>query len=281
MIRSDFYRMVRMKSFLIILLIVGVMNIVTFVASKAVQNDKAYMDYVESTMKEAEEKGTDPSASDIGMSIIVKADKDGNFDLLELCKAFVNGYLALLFLGIFAVIFVTADFNNGYIKNYGGQLRFRTRIMVSKSLCLAVFTLILFAVIVSTSAIGIGLSSAGLKVADTGMLCKYLAVQFLLHVTFAVVVTAICVVVRNNLISMALCCCISMNVFNILYKLADKGLGKLGWKSADIAHYTVSGRIAQYAPDEKMLVSTLIVAAAFIAASYLIGGTWLHKKDFV
>ena len=41
MIRSDFYRMVRMKSFYIIIIIIVAMNIASFVASKAVQNDEA------------------------------------------------------------------------------------------------------------------------------------------------------------------------------------------------------------------------------------------------
>ena len=279
LIRSDFYRMVRMKSFMIILLIIGVMNIATFVANKAVQSDPAYMEYMEKAMEEAD--SSQPGASDIGMSILVKSDDDGAFDLYKVIKAFVNGYLVLLFLGIFAVIFVTADFNNGYIKNYGGQLRFRTRIMCSKSICLAVFTVILFAVTVLTSCIGLWVGGAKIKVVDAGILCKFLGVELLLHMAFAVVVTAICVIVRSNLISMALCCCISMNVLNVLYKLLDKGLVKLGWKRADIAHYTVSGRIAQYAADQKMLCSTIIVAVAFFAIAMLAGGICLHKKDFV
>lgn len=279
MIRSDFFRMVRMKSFLVILVIVGVMNVASLVAAKAVQNDEAYQEYLQKVMEEASKE--DPSASDVGMSITIKSDQNGDYELLDMMKSFLGGYMALLFLGIFTVIFVTADFNNGYIKNYGGQLRFRTRLLCSKSVCLVIFTAILFAVTMFTACLGIWLGGSAVKVADVGLLAKYLGVEFLLHVVFAVVIAALCVIVRNNLVTMALCCCISMNVVQILYRLADKGLRKLGWKDANITNYTVSGRIASYAADSKMLCSTLIIAVAFFAAAILIGGLWLRKKDFV
>ena len=279
MIRSDFFRMVRMKSFLVILVIVGVMNVASLVAAKAVQNDEAYQEYLQKVMEEASKE--DPSASDVGMSITIKSDQNGDYELLDMMKSFLGGYMALLFLGIFTVIFVTADFNNGYIKNYGGQLRFRTRLLCSKSVCLVIFTAILFAVTMLTACLGIWLGGSAVKVADVGLLAKYLGVEFLLHVVFAVVIAALCVIVRNNLVTMALCCCISMNVVQILYRLADKGLRKLGWKDANITNYTVSGRIASYAADSKMLCSTLIIAVAFFAAAILIGGLWLRKKDFV
>lgn len=280
MIRSDFYRMVRMKSFWIILIIIGVMNVASFVASKAVQEDEAYMEYLEKTAEQQGEK-EDTGASDIGMSILIKADPDGKFEVYTLVKAFLGGYMGLLFLGIFAVIFASADFNNGYIKNYGGQLRFRTRIMCSKSVCLVAYTFILFVLFVFSSCLGVWLSGAGVKVSDAGKLANLLSVHFLLHVAFAVIITAICVIVRSNLIAMAICGCIAMNILRVFYGLADKGLKKLGWEKADIAHYTVTGRIAEYASDGKMLCSTILIAVAFIAAAFLAGGLWLRKKDLV
>ena len=48
--------------------------------------------------------------------------------------------------------------------------------------------------------------------------------------TFGLVIMALCLVVRNNLISMIISVCISANVFLVLYSLIDKGLKKLGWK---------------------------------------------------
>ncbi|MBO4669991.1 MAG: hypothetical protein J5648_08525 [Lachnospiraceae bacterium] len=280
MIRSDFYRMVRMKSFYIILIIICVMNLASFAASKAVQEDEAYMEYMEKTAAQEEAKG-DAGASDIGMSILIQADPDGKFEVYMLIKEFMGGYMGLLFLGIFAVIFASADFNNGYIKNYGGQLRFRTRIMCSKSVCLVAYTAILFILFVFSFLLGVWISGSGVKVSDVGKLVDLLSVQFLLHVAFATVITAICVIVRSNLIAMALCGCIAMNILRVFYGLADKGLKKLGWKKADIAHYTVTGRIAEYASDGKMLCSTIIIAVAFIAAAFLAGGLWLRKKDLV
>ena len=282
LIRSDFYRMVRLKSFIIILAIIAFMNVASLLASKMMQQDEAYQEYLQKVMEEEKaKKEDDPGAQDVGMSILVKADDDGKYELVEVCKSFLSGYMALLFIGIFTVIFVTADFNNGYIKNYGGQLRFRTRLMCSKSICLVVYTAILFAVTVLSTCVGIWLGGEVIKVTSVGTLFHYLSIQFLLHVVFAVVITAACVIVRNNLVTMALCCCISMNIINILYRLGDKGLEKLGWKNADITRYTVSGRIAQYATDGKMLCSTIIIALAFFAVAMLAGGTWLHKKDLV
>ena len=113
MIRMELYRMVRMKSFWVILIIVGVMNVLTVSLNDAMKADPVLQQALE-----AAESEKDDSVTNIGMSITMERNEDGSYGFLEIITSAAKGMLCVLFIGIFTVIFATADFNTGYIKNY-------------------------------------------------------------------------------------------------------------------------------------------------------------------
>lgn len=275
MIRMELYRMVRMKSFWVIMIIVGFMNVITVAMNDAIMDNEEIQQAIA-----AAEGSKDSPAANIGMNVSVKRNSDGSYDFLELIGAAARGMLCALFVGIFTVLYATADFSTGYIKNYGGGVKHRYHMVFSKATGVLAYTLLFFAVFIGSSCLGAVVAGRRLVFASAAKTIEIIGMQLLLHMTFGLVIMALCLVVRNNLISMIISVCISANVFLVLYSLIDKGLKKLGWKKAAIENYTVSGRILKYgADDAKMLGSTLVVIAAFTVASFLIGSVCMSKKD--
>ncbi len=277
MIRMELYRMVRMKSFWVILIIVAVMNVVTVALNDVITDSPELQQAIEA----AESEKDDPVAN-IGMSISMKRNDDGSYGFLEIITSAAKGMLCALFIGIFTVIFATADFNSGYIKNYGGAVKHRYNLVFAKAVAVLAYTVIFFVLFIISSCLGVYIGGHKIVMDPAGKIFEVLAVQGVLHVVFAWVIMALCLILRNNLISMIVSCCISMHVFAALYSLADKGLEKLGWKNAAISDYTVSGRIMKYGIDSRnILGSTLVVALAFAVVSALVGSLWMTKKDLV
>lgn len=277
MIRMELYRMVRMKSFWVILFIVAVINVITVSLDDAMMSDPELRQAIE-----AAESQKDNAAANIGMSISMKQNEDGSYSFLETITSAAKGMLVALFIGIFTVIFATADFNTGYIKNYGGAVKHRWHMVCAKATAVIVYTALFFAMFILSTSLGVYIGGHKIVMDPAGKIVEVLCIQGLLHVVFGWIIMSICLIIRSNLISMIITCCISLHVFAALYGLADKGLKKLGWKDASILKYTVSGRIMQYGIDSREILGSTVVVAVIFAVVFCLGSSlWLTKKDLV
>ena len=277
LIRMNLYRLVRMKSFYVIMIITVFMNIATLAIGEDIKSDPKQAEL----LKQTEEIKDDPMA-DIGMNISIVSREDGNYNFVDVMAAPLQGMFCALLVGIFTVIFATADFSTGDIKNYGGAIRHRYQIVVSKVVTVAIYTVYFLILFGLSSCIGVWAAGRKVVFAKMGEACGYLGVQTILHITFAAVITCICMILRSNLLSMILTACISMHALAAVYALLDKVLVKAGFSNAKIVHYTVSGRIMEYAPGStKMLGSTLLIAGIFLAV-FLVGSSlFVTKRDLV
>ena len=277
MIRMELYRMVRMKSFWVIVFIVAVINVITVSLDDAMMSDPELRQAIE-----AAESQKDNAAANIGMSISMKQNEDGSYSFLETITSAAKGMLVALFIGIFTVIFATADFNTGYIKNYGGAVKHRWHMVCAKATAVIVYTALFFAMFILSTTLGVYIGGHKIVMDPAGKIVEVLCIQGLLHVVFGWIIMSICLIIRSNLISMIITCCISLHVFAALYELADKGLKKLGWKDASILKYTVSGRIMQYGIDSREILGSTVVVAVIFAVVFCLGSSlWLTKKDLV
>lgn len=69
--------------------------------------------------------------------------------------AHLSSGMFALFNVIFLIIFVTADQKNGYIKNIGGQVKRRYRLIVAKWVAAAVYVLVFDAIMFATQAVAL------------------------------------------------------------------------------------------------------------------------------
>lgn len=114
MIRMELYRMVRMKSFWVILIIVGVINVITVSLNDVITESPKLQQAIEA----AESEKDNPMAN-IGMNVSMERNEDGSYGFLEIITSAAQGMLCALFIGIFTVIFATADFNSGCSRESG------------------------------------------------------------------------------------------------------------------------------------------------------------------
>ncbi len=291
--RMDLYRMVRMKSFYIILVILAALNIVTFLldapgnpetehpeteqAEAEQMPDNGLSDF----MAGLEDAATEESDSNavVGLSIILSADEQGRYHLEECLQEIFKGMLVAVFIVIFTVIFTTADFNNGFIKNYGGQLDRRYKIVLAKAMSIAVYTAAAFVMNIASFVLGAYISGKSVTVDSWGDLFLVIGVQYALHVAFALFIMALCFIIRNNLITMILANLICFHVLSALYMIIEKGLEKLGCGKIELLKFSPSGRIMLYDYAAGKNGSALLVGGVFIIISLLASGLYISRKD--
>ncbi len=275
-IKMDLYRMVKMKSFYVILLVIMASIAFTTYLENAVPEDKEYV------LSEEELEGTtQPENINFGMSVYVAGEEDGTATVYDFFYANAQAKFTALFLAIFTVIFSTADMTGGYLKNIAGQVKKRWWLLVSKSCVVFIYSFLILFLFVAFQAVCNGIFLGNASWGDTKLLGMAFLSQLFLSFAFGMICMMAAIVIKNNLFSMTFSILLSMNFMVIFYSLIDKIIGKLGVKDFHLIEYTVTGHMAMLSKEliGKDVAEAVLVSVIFILASFLITGRVFEQRD--
>ena len=304
MIKMDVYRMFRTKSMYVIWIILLASALLTSFLSKidydAVNKEWERQQAVES------QADTDGQAADvvnaqdieqqqaadsnkeqlsqqntdnvnIGMSVELPTEPGKKVTVMDVFFSNAQGKFYALFL----VIFATADIKSGYIKNIGGQVSQRGMLIVSRAVALALFTAITFAGIFVFQAVANMLAFKYVMWGNWKEIIPYFLTELTLHYAFVLICMAIAVIIKNNVISMTLSVCLTMNIMSIVYAFIDYVVNRSGLHNFNVYRYTVTGRMAMLPMNagREDVVSSMFVAAVFIIIMLTLSSYIFQKRD--
>ncbi|MFQ9514426.1 MAG: ABC transporter permease subunit [Eubacterium sp.] len=277
-IKMDFYRMLKTKSLYIVWIILALVTVFTTYLS-------AEEFYDTEVQQESSQKlqDTSPDNMNLGITVTLPTEASEKVTVYDIIFANIQGKAIGIFIAIFAVIFSTADMNSGYIKNIGGQVARRSRLVWSKEISLFLFTILTIGIYIMVQMISNQIFFGYLKFGDVGALIRYLLVEVLLHFTLALICMAIAMLIRNNVVSMIIAICLCMNVLMILYSAIDNLLKNIAPKNFHIINYTVTGKISQMSMDftNKEGAAALVVGLIFIIVMSIVSSVMFEKRDIV
>ena len=305
MIKMDVYRMFRTKSMYVIWIILLASALLTSFLSKidydAVNKEWEKQQAVESQAdtdgqtvdvinaqdieeQQADEEQLSQQNTDnvnIGMSVELPTEPGKKVTVMDVFFSNAQGKFYALFLVIFAVMFATADIKSGYIKNIGGQVSKRGMLIVSRAVALALFTAITFAGIFVFQAAANMLAFKCVVWGNWKEIIPYFLTELTLHYAFVLICMAIAVIIKNNVISMTLSICLTMNIMSIVYAFIDYVVNKKGLHNFSIYKYTVTGRMAMLPMNAGRddVVSSMCVAAVFIIIMLSLSSYIFQKRD--
>ena len=310
MIKMDVYRMFRTKSMYVIWIILMASSLLTSFLSK-IDYDAANKEWEKQQAVESQaDTDTDMQAADvvnaqdieqqqaadsnkeqlsqqntdnvnIGMSVELPTEPGKKVTVMDVFFSNAQGKFYALFLVIFAVMFATADIKSGYIKNIGGQVSQRGMLIVSRAVALALFTAITFAGIFVFQAAANMLAFKCVVWGNWKEIIPYFLTELTLHYAFVLICMAIAVIIKNNVISMTLSVCLTMNIMSIVYALIDYVGNRVGLHNFNIYKYTVTGRMAMLPMNagREDVISSVCVAAAFIIIMLSLSSYIFQKRD--
>ena len=310
MIKMDVYRMFRTKSMYVIWIILLASALLTSFLSK-IDYDAANKEWEKQQAVESQaDTDTDMQAADVvnaqdieeqqvadsnkeqlsqqntdnvnlGMSVELPTEPGKKVTVMDVFFSNAQGKFYALFLVIFAVMFATADIKSGYIKNIGGQVSQRGMLIVSRAVALALFTAITFAGIFIFQAAANMLAFKCVVWGNWKEIIPYFLTELTLHYAFVLICMAIAVIIKNNVISMTLSVCLTMNIMSIVYAFIDYVVNRKGLHNFSIYKYTVTGRMAMLPMNAGRddVVSSICVAVIFIIIMLSLSSYIFQKKD--
>ena len=182
---------------------------------------------------------------------------------------------------IFAVLFSTADIGSGYIKNIGGQVQKRGALIFSRSIALAVFMALTMTGAFILQAVANYIVFGDLEWGDPKAACSYFLTELVLHYALVLICMAIAIVLKNNVISMVISICLTMNIMSIVYGLVNSAVRKMGIHNFQMYKYTITGKISLLPmnPSGKDCFLALGVACVFIIIMISASSVVFQKRD--
>lgn len=278
-IKMELYRMFRSKSLYVIWAVMAVAIIFNTAMSKEqydlVQEQAGSYEEFVTNVDETEEK------INIGMSVYIPMQPGENITVFDVLFASLQPKFIALFLVIFAVIFSSADLNSGYIKNIGGQVKNREKLIGSKAIALIIFTIVSMAIAVGIQIIANSLFFGYLELGNVSDLVKYLLVQTILHIALVLIGMALSIVLKSNLVSMIIVVCLCMNLSMVIYAGINTWIQNIGIKDINIIDYTVTGKISMLpmVPANQDCISAIVVAVVFGVVVTALTGVVFKRRD--
>lgn len=217
----------------------------------------------------------------LGMTVTMPTEPGKPVTVFDIFFSNAQGRFYALFLIIFAVMFSTADIKSGYIKNIGGQVPRRGVLVVSKAVALALFTVITLAGIFLFQAAANMVVFKSVVWGDWKVIIPYFLTQLVLNYAFVLICVAMAVIIKNNVVSMTLSVCLTMNMMSIIYDLISYAIYKIGIHNFDIYKYTITGKMTMLPMNVSTndVVSSMCVAAAFIVIMLTLSSYIFQKRD--
>lgn len=296
-LKMDFYRLIKQKSTLILLLIsigivlmsVGAIRLEAEMLNSSdtpAELSSILVSSMENTDDDKNDEGVFSGVESIGMSVnanLLWMNEDNEISVFELAETSVkSGMLAILVI-VFAVIFGYAERKNGYIKNLVGQKKYKAKLLLSKFTVTAVFTAVLFVVVyISTFALAPLLLKNPLNYSVTGGAVISILAQYLIHMALGAFTVLLIVIFENSTVPIVIGTLICMGVFRLLYDLVSK-LVKLLFDGSNfsLADYLPSGQLPQLTIGAagEVIARGIAVAVIFIVGYLVAAGVIAEKKD--
>lgn len=281
-IRMDVYRLFKTKSTYIILVIMialsvmgtGLMSVMTEMTEaegQQVQTEQMSDNAGYAGDDDQLYEDTEGAQSQVSVSVSESDPDENDNSVLSFAMSDISGLQAGLFIIIFTVLFSMADINSGFIKSIGGQVKSRGVLIVSKMAAIAIFTAIVIIADFLTELIAVNIFFDDAVVGSASEIVRLLSSQFVLNFALAVLMMAIAIIIKNNVVSMIIGVCMCTGIFELIFMGINYLMDKIGFSDFDINNILITGKIQNVTigADAADIGYALLTAAIYIAVSVL------------
>ena len=281
-IRMDVYRLFKTKSTYIILVIMiamsvmgtGLMSVMTEMTgaeSQQVQTEQMSDNADYAGEDDQFNEDTEGAQSQLSVSVSEIDPDENDNSVLSFAMSDISGLQAGLFIIIFTVLFSMADINSGFIKSIGGQVKGRGVLIASKMAAIAIFTAIVIIADFLTELIAVNIFFDDAVVGSASEIVRLLSSQFVLNFALAILMMAIAIIIKNNVVSMIIGVCMCSGIFELIFMGINYLMDKIGFSDFDINNILITGKIQNVTigADAADIGYALLTAAIYIAVSVL------------
>lgn len=266
MLKMDLYRMIKSISTWVILIAMILLFIIYLYSVKTKQNTS---------------QATETEINSNESNVYINEDKN----ILDYYVHIVQGNVVAFFSVIFCAIFFSKEFSTGYIKNYLGKFSHKYNFVMSKSLIIAIFNMLL---LITMLLISIILGKFLFDCNQFGSLKQFFVfsiVQYILLFALSNIILFLTILIKNVVLPLIIGLGYTSFIADIIYALINYLVRKyiVHNNTFDIGKYLIIGNLFIINVNLKAsyYIRALCVAFIFIIITFIADILLLQKKDII
>lgn len=202
----------------------------------------------------------------------------GYIPITELFMRNIQSKILLMFQTVFIVMYIGDELKSSFLKNINQVFPKKIELTLGKVAIICVYTLAIFITSFIIMSLSFYIMEGYLKFTGTGIFIKYILTEYLLYITYSIVIMFLAYLIRNSAVTLIIGLLESAGILQIIDTIFHQISGNL---SFSIMNYLISGNIVLLSIDssDSIYLRVTLLSIIYLVIMIILNTVILSKRD--
>ncbi|MDU1028858.1 MAG: hypothetical protein E7A50_05125 [Clostridiales bacterium] len=202
----------------------------------------------------------------------------GYIPITELFMRNIQSKILLMFQTVFIVMYIGDELKSSFLKNINQVFPKKIELTLGKVTIICVYTLAIFIANFIIMSLSFYFMEGYLKFTEIGIFIKYILAEYLLYITYSIVMMFLAYLIRNSAVTLIIGLLESAGILQIIDTVIHQISGNL---SFSIMKYLISGNIVLLSIDssDSIYLRVTLLSIIYLVIMIILNTMILSKRD--
>lgn len=202
----------------------------------------------------------------------------GYIPITELFMRNIQSKILLMFQTIFIVMYIGDELKSSFLKNINQNFPKKIELILGKVIIICIYTFAMFITSFIIMSLSFYIMEGYLKFTETGIFIKYILAEYLLYITYSVIIMFLAYLIRNSAVTLIIGLLESAGILQIIDTIFHQISGNL---SFSIMNYLISGNIVLLSIDssDSIYLRVTLLSIIYLVIMIILNTVILSKRD--
>ena len=202
----------------------------------------------------------------------------GYIPITELFMRNIQSKILLMFQTVFIVMYIGDELKSSFLKNINQVFPKKIELILGKVIIICIYTFAIFITSFIIMSLSFYIMEGYLKFTETGIFIKYILAEYLLYITYSIVIMFLAYLIRNSAVTLIIGLLESAGILQIIETIFHQISGNL---SFSIMNYLISGNIVLLSIDSSVSIylRVTLLSIIYLVIMIILNTMILSKRD--
>ena len=202
----------------------------------------------------------------------------GYIPITELFMRNIQSKILLMFQTVFIVMYIGDELKSSFLKNINQVFPKKIELILGKVIIICIYTFAIFITSFIIMSLSFYIMEGYLKFTETGIFIKYILAEYLLYITYSIVIMFLAYLIRNSAVTLIIGLLESAGILQIFDTIIHQISGNF---SSSIMKYLISGNIVLLSinSSSSIYLRVAILSIVYLVIMIILNTVILSKRD--
>lgn len=202
----------------------------------------------------------------------------GYIPITELFMRNIQSKILFMFQTIFIVMYIGDELKSSFLKNINQNFPKKIELILGKVIIICIYTFAIFITSFIIMSLSFYIMEGYLKFTETGIFIKYILAEYLLYITYSIVIMFLAYLIRNSAVTLIIGLLESAGILQIFDTIIHQISGNF---SSSIMKYLISGNIVLLSIDssDSIYLRVTLLSIIYLVIMIILNTVILSKRD--